>query len=164
MNFFWFCAYLSGCSRVSILDRGDSIGQTGRGKAERVAADLEKQLNQTQASGDGAMPWESFLDLYQIRHLSGLERATDRKILWGFGARQLFRRWLFWPAPGFTLLPFQTQFLPHQIDSRMCPQNRFHKLSHSRGVDQARDGREFTEFARRDSLDDFAQDRVKLVG
>ncbi len=92
---------------------------TTRGKAERAASDLEKHLNETQASGDGAMPWESFQDLYQIRHLSGLESATER---WHLSKLKVFTE---------TMRPAQLSSINTSVVAQYVSQLRGQKKSES---------------------------------
>lgn len=55
-----------------------SSKKTTRRDAERVAGQLEEQLNSTQATGDGSMPWHTFFDVYQHRQLAAMDDPTER--------------------------------------------------------------------------------------
>lgn len=51
---------------------------TKRREASIKAAELEKKLNETRATGDGSISWSTFFNLYQLRELSGHEPVTER--------------------------------------------------------------------------------------
>ncbi len=59
--------------------RSQSAGTSKRRGAEIAAADLERRLNAQIPTGDGSLLWESFVELYELQHLTSLRISTFQR-------------------------------------------------------------------------------------